>query len=108
MTQFTAPALLVAVSVFGLTGLAMAEPLLTQRETDPVVAQLALRDRTVTITSHPQGYLYSVSDSSGAILSAALTEQEIANQYPELFERLQPAIADDNSQLMMLAPLPVK
>ena len=108
MTRFTASALLAAVSVFGLTGLAMAENPLTQRASHPIVAQLALRDRTVTITSHPQGYLYSVSDASGAILSAALTEQEIATQYPELFERLQPAIADDNTQLMMLAPLPVE
>ena len=104
MTQFIAPAMLAAVSVFSLTGLAMAENPLTQNERHPVVAQLALRDQTVTVTSHPHGYLYSVADSSGVILSAALTEPEIAEQYPELFDRLQPAIADGDAQLMMLAP----
>ncbi|MFG6095741.1 hypothetical protein SPB21_10840 [Leptothoe sp. ISB3NOV94-8A] len=106
MARFAMAALLTAVSVTGLTGLALAEDVTRQPETMPVVAQLQLRDRTVTITSHPKGYLYSVADESGAVLNAALTEQEIAEQYPDLFDLLQPAVADDgNAELMMLAPI---
>ncbi|MGD1854525.1 MAG: hypothetical protein ACFB2W_09755 [Leptolyngbyaceae cyanobacterium] len=102
------PAVLVtAALVSGLATLTAAEQRSIQsNDTAPVISQLAFRDRTVTITSHPSGYRYSVADASGTILSAALSEQEIADQYPDLFELLQPAVAgDDDADLMMLAPL---
>ena len=104
MARFRLAALLTALSVTGLTGLALAD--YPESDSLPVIAQLQLRDRTVTITSHPDGYLYSIADQSGAVLSAAMTEQEIAEQYPEVFELLQPAIADgEDTELMMLAPM---
>ncbi|WP_152532155.1 hypothetical protein [Leptolyngbya sp. Heron Island J] len=106
MLKVIPAALLIAVSVSGLTGLAQAEQPLTQGDTYPVISQLELRDRTVTITSHPSGYRYSIADRAGTVLSAALTEQEMADQYPGLFDLLQPAVAgDDDSTLMMLAPI---
>jgi hypothetical protein len=83
-------------------------PSTQEGNTAPVISQLAFRDLTVTITSHASGYRYSVADEFGTMLSAALTEQEIADQYPELFELLQPAVAgDDDGQLMMML-IPIK
>ncbi|MGD1950139.1 MAG: hypothetical protein ACFB14_10895 [Leptolyngbyaceae cyanobacterium] len=106
MARFTIAALFTAFSVTGLAGLALAEPPTAEPQSLPVIAQLQLRDRTVTVKSHSDGYLYSIADESGTVLSAAITEQEIAEQYPELFDRLQPAIADnENTELMMLAPM---
>ncbi|MEM8612985.1 MAG: hypothetical protein AAGF93_13275 [Cyanobacteria bacterium P01_H01_bin.105] len=107
MTKFISAALLTTALISGLTSLTKAEQTPIQsNDTAPVISQLAFRDRTVTITSHPSGYRYSIADASGSILSTALTEEEIADQYPGLFELLLPAVAgDDNVELMMLAPL---
>ena len=106
MARFTIAALFTAFSVTGLAGLALAEHPTPESQSLPVIAQLQLRDRTVTVKSDSEGYLYSIADESGTVLSAAITEQEIAEQYPELFDLLQPAVADDeDSELMMLAPM---
>ena len=104
MAKFIPAALLTAVLVSGLTSLTKADQTPTQgNDTAPASSQLAFRDRTVTITSHPSGYRYSIADASGTILSTALTEEEIADQYPGLFQLMQPAVAGD-VELMMLAP----
>lgn len=71
----------------------------------PAIGQLELRDRKVTITSAPEGYLYSITDESGTILNANLSEDGLAEQYPELLELLQPAIAGHEAEIMMLAPM---
>ena len=71
----------------------------------PVVTQLVFRDRSVTINLGADEYLYSVSDESGSLLSASLTEEQFAAQYPELFELFRPAIADEGTDLLMLAPM---
>jgi len=105
MARFSVAACLTAICVFSPSGLALADRQLAQDNADPVVAQLAFRDRTVTVTSNPQGYIYSVADDAGTVLSATLTAAEMADRYPELFELLQPAVADHGTVLMMLAPL---
>ena len=73
-------------------------------KTHPVIGQLELRSRRVTITASPHGSLYSIADQSGTVLSAALTEDRLAEEYPELYELLQPAVANQDIELMMLAP----
>ena len=75
-----------------------------ERNAHPVISQLELRNRKVTITTSPQGSLYSIADESGMLLSAALTEDRLAEEYPELYELLQPAIANQDAELMMLVP----
>lgn len=75
-----------------------------ERNAHPVISQLELRNRKVTITASPQGSLYSIADESGMLLSAALTEDRLAEEYPELYELLQPAIANQDAELMMLVP----
>lgn len=105
MIRLSIAALLATAVITGLARFGLADSQAPTSDSYPVVAQLALRDRIVTITSAPTGYLYSIADESGAILNAGLTEEQMAEQYPELLDRLRPAVADDDSQLMILAPV---
>ncbi|MGF1522469.1 MAG: hypothetical protein ACFBSF_09140 [Leptolyngbyaceae cyanobacterium] len=104
MMRFTVAALLTAAFVSGFAGFVSADSPETASESYPVVAQLVMRDRTVTITSAPEGYLYSIADEAGN-LSASLTESQMAEQYPEILDALRPAVAGEGSTLMMLAPM---
>ena len=92
-------------TLLGLAGLGVANEPEATPVASAVITQLVLRDHTVTLTSAPAGYLYTITDSAGTVLNADLTEAQFAEQYPELLAMLQPAIADDSSELMMLAPM---
>lgn len=102
-------ALLTAGLSLCITGIAWAEQVKRQEsavEPNPVVTHLVLRNHTITMTAAPEGHRYTVGDtSSGEILHAALTEVEMEEQYPSLLRLLQPAVADEDSTLMMLAPV---
>jgi|GEM_PF-3792113 len=104
MIRFMMAASLSALLVSGPATMVVAESQDSQSNAHRVIAQLVLRDRRITIASAPDGYLYSIADKSGIILSANLTETQLAQQYPELFDLLQPAIADEDEKLLMLAP----
>ncbi|MEM9008675.1 MAG: hypothetical protein AAGE59_34845 [Cyanobacteria bacterium P01_F01_bin.86] len=103
MMRFIVAVLLTAAFVSSVAGFVSADSPEMVNDSYPVVAQLVLRDRTITITSAPEGYLYSVADESGN-LSAGLTESQMAAQYPELLDALRPAVAEEGATLMMLAP----
>lgn len=104
MKRFVLAGLVAAVSVVGWVGISAADSEAPAANSYPVVAQLALRDRTITITAAPTGYRYTIADEAGAVLSAGLTEEQLAEQHPELVEALRPAVAGETSELMMLAP----
>ena len=91
-------------TILGLSGLGVANEPAATPVSSAVITQLVLRDRTVTLPAAPAGYLYTIADNAGTVLSADLTEAQFAEQYPELLAMLQPAIADDSRELMMLAP----
>ena len=93
-----------AILVLGLAMMGVAGSQDSQSDADRVIARLVLRDRKITIASTPDGYLYSIADKSGIVLSAGLTDSQLAQQYPELFELLQPAVASEDEALLMLAP----
>ncbi|MEM8546004.1 MAG: hypothetical protein AAGF66_18665, partial [Cyanobacteria bacterium P01_H01_bin.119] len=105
MNRLILAVLLSVISAISIAGLGVANDGPADEGRYPVVAQLVVRDRTVTITSSPAGYRYAVADESGAVLAAGLTEDQLSEQYPGLLDTLRPAIADENSELMMLAPL---
>ena len=105
MIRFMLTASLATILVSSSARLVLAGSQESQSDTYPVIAQLVLRDLKVRITSASSGRLYSIADESGAILSANLTEDQLAQQYPELFNLLQPAVADDESEMLMLAPI---
>ncbi len=93
------------VSVLAIEGTADNSESTSTFASDPVVVNLALRDRTVVVTAAQVGRQYSVLGTSGEILHADLSEDQFAERYPELAELLQPAIADADSELMMRAPV---
>lgn len=99
-------ALLTTATISCLAGIALAGNPESQSGSYPVLGQLELRDRTVTLTVVPNGYLYSVTDQSGAVLNADLTEDQLAEHYPDLIELLRPAVAGGEANIMMLAPSP--
>lgn len=108
MKQRTTAALLTTGLCLGIAGIAWAEQVqrqTTQVESVPVVTRLVLRNHTVTITAAPDGHRYTVGDASGNVLQADLTDTELEGQYPRLARLLQPAVADNDSTLMMWAPL---
>jgi hypothetical protein len=79
---------------------------LPEADTQRVVAQLVVGDRLLIITTTPSGYRYLVADDDdGSDLSPALTATQLARHYPDLWEMIRPALAEDGPGLMLLAPL---
>ena len=61
------------------------------------IVHLAFRDHVVTISSSPQGPLYSVSTTSGALLSENLTDEQLLAAHPKLHSHIHSSIASDES-----------
>ncbi|MEM6519416.1 MAG: hypothetical protein AAF892_00465 [Cyanobacteria bacterium P01_D01_bin.71] len=93
-----------ALLVSGLAKFGLADSPQTVQDSSSVVTRLAFRDRTVVVTAAAEGQRYAVLGESGDTLQANLTEEQFSQQYPELYELMRPAVADDDAQLMMLAP----
>lgn len=87
MRRMSAAAFLVlALSVFFATT--------TRADEQPVITQLVMRDRVITITSDSDGILYSISTKDGTVLEANLSEAQLQAKYPEVYDHVRPAIAD--------------
>lgn len=100
-------ALGLALALGGLGSLAPATPAqeLPEADTQRVVAQLVVGDRLLIITTTPSGYRYLVAEDDDSDLSPALTATQLARHYPDLWEMIRPALAEDGPGLMLLAPL---
>lgn len=105
MLRLVAAALLVAIATLSPVGRALADRQESQDGNYPVIGRLELREYRVAILAAADMRLYSVADASGAVLGRNLTAEQFANRYPQLFERLQPAIAARSADLIMLAPI---
>jgi hypothetical protein len=68
---------------------------------EPVLSRLEMRDRTVVIESGKDGILYTVKTKDGKILDAKLNGSELQAKHPQIYETVQPAIANPNSPLMI-------
>ena len=69
---------------------------------NPVIVHVVSQSQTITISSSPQGLLYSLKDADGRVQIADATTQEFAELRPELYQQIKHYIAvhaDD-------APLP--
>lgn len=63
------------------------------------ITRLALRDRVIVISSSPNGPLYSIGTKDGAVLDANLSIEELQAKYPDVYEKVQPAVADGEAGL---------
>lgn len=92
---------LLVISVFSAPALA------EKRQT---ITQLELRDRIVKITATSQGLNYSILSQDGTMLDANLSEDRLAEQHPELYERIRPAIANDtdSDRILWMGDFPTK
>jgi hypothetical protein len=79
-------------------------------ENRQTITQLELRDRIVKITSTSQGLNYSVLSEDGTVLDANLNETRLAEKYPELYERVRPAVAKDTdtNNILWMGDFPTK
>ncbi len=62
-------------------------------ESNPVIVHLAFRDQIVSVHSGNREPSYTVRDASGRVLSARLSSHQLLAQHPELYERINSAVA---------------
>lgn len=62
-------------------------------EEPAIITRLVMRDRVVAITSGSDGLKYSVITKDGTVLSANLSEAQLAQKYPDVYEQVRPAVA---------------
>ena len=84
-------ALLIAIVLTGPQPLKV--PLQPVVDGRPVIVHLASRDHVVSITTGPNGPLYSAKTKDGVQIASGLTLQQLQQQHPEVYKRLAPAIA---------------
>jgi hypothetical protein len=58
-----------------------------------VIVHLVSRDHVVSITTGPKGPLYTAKTRDGVMVANGLTLEQLQKQHPEVYRRLQPAIA---------------
>ncbi|MDM9382094.1 hypothetical protein QUB80_15435 [Chlorogloeopsis sp. ULAP01] len=80
-------------------------------EEPATITSLVMRDRIVVITNGKDGLKYSVKMKDGTMLSANLSEDELAQQHPDVYDQVRPAYANDKNTpglLMWVGDLEVK
>lgn len=80
-------------------------------EEPDTITRLVMRDRIVVITNGKDGLKYSVKMKDGTVLSANLSENELAQKHPDVYEQVRPAYANDKntpSLLMWVGDLELK
>lgn len=66
----------------------------TTRAGEPVaITRLVMRDRIVIITSSSDGLQYSLLTQDGSVIAANLSEDQLAQKHPDVYEQFRPAIA---------------
>jgi hypothetical protein len=79
---------------------------------EPVtITSLVMRDRIVVIANSKDGLKYSVKMKDGTVLSANLSEDELAQQHPDIHDQVHPAYANNKNTpglLMWVGDLEVK
>ena len=83
--------LLIALIVCGNDNVRV--PLTPAIDGRPVIVHLVTRDHVVSIRTGPSGPLYTATTRDGVMVANGLTLQQLREQHPDVFQRLQPAIA---------------
>jgi hypothetical protein len=61
------------------------------------ITRLQMRDKVVLIKNESDGIKYSIKSQDGEVLSANISETELASKYPDLYQTIRPALASPNS-----------
>jgi hypothetical protein len=61
------------------------------------ITQLIMRDHIVMIDSDSQGVLYSIRTKQGTLLDADLRLEQLQAKYPEIYQKVRPAIASNDA-----------
>lgn len=85
--------LAVAIVLFVTFSTLFASVTRADDKNEAVVTKLQMRDKIVLIKNHASGIKYSVKSEEGTVLSANLTEAELASKYPDLYEKVRPSVA---------------
>ncbi len=60
------------------------------------ITRLQMRDKVVLIENESEGIKYSIQNQDGEVLSANISETELASKYPDLYQTIRPALASPN------------
>ncbi|BAZ70475.1 MAG: hypothetical protein KME28_12745 [Pelatocladus maniniholoensis HA4357-MV3] len=71
-------------------------------EEPATITSLVMRDRIVVITNGKDGLNYSVKSKDGTVLSANISENELAQKHPDVYEQVRPAYAGEKNSPILL------
>jgi hypothetical protein len=63
----------------------------------PVIVRLVGQHQTVTVTSGPDGPLYTAEDGDGKLIVANASLRELRQDHPEVYQFIEPSFAADAS-----------
>ena len=59
-----------------------------------VIGHLKTRDQVISITTGPDGPLYTIRSKEGLEIAIHLTKEELATRFPDLHEKIEKSMAD--------------
>jgi hypothetical protein len=59
-----------------------------------VIGHLKTRDQVISITTGPDGPLYTIRSKEGQEIAIHLTKEELATRFPDLHEKIEKSMAD--------------
>lgn len=59
-----------------------------------VIGRLKTRDLVITITTGPDGPLYTIESKEGELIAPNLSGEELASRFPTLYEKIEKSLAD--------------
>ena len=93
------------LSLAGIAGLALAAapttrpaPATTNASQHPAIVHVVSQDKTITISSGPDGLLYSLVGAGGKVMLADASGEDFARLHPELYHHIRNTIAVQNDQ----------
>ncbi len=63
----------------------------------PVIVHLVNRDHVVSVTTGPNGPLYSAKTKDGVMVASGMTLEQLRESHPDVYRRLHPAMSADAS-----------
>lgn len=70
------------------------QPVEGKKTEGSVIGRLKTRDRVITITSGPDGPLYTIESKEGELIAANLSGEELATRFPALYKKIEKSLAD--------------